>query len=282
MIQFNCPSCGKVYQIKDVHAGKRTKCPKCGQTIHVPREEFTPAPERLAERSSNPFDFSERKKDSARRDSDADATPAPPIYKAKKSRWLDKRFIVLGATGFFLAGGIVAATLWAKGIFRAKNTVLNSSSAQPQTQTDPNSPRQAEPVRPGTAPDPGGVANQASKEKADSGPPARTPAGCLTCEFGIQKSGIQPTPPSRRSKNSVRYVAFWLFGHFRPRSKAESTGHGFHSRSLPASPRRQTAAGRPPCSSGSRPSGQRLRAVAWCGLQGALRGRTTRSPARGG
>lgn len=36
MIHFACPSCGKDFQVKDEFAGRRTKCPKCGQAIEVP------------------------------------------------------------------------------------------------------------------------------------------------------------------------------------------------------------------------------------------------------
>src|SRR2546425_657489 len=36
MINFPCPSCGRNYSVKDEYAGKRTKCPKCGQKIRVP------------------------------------------------------------------------------------------------------------------------------------------------------------------------------------------------------------------------------------------------------
>ncbi len=37
MITFNCPGCGKNYKVGDDRAGKRTRCPKCGQKIRVPK-----------------------------------------------------------------------------------------------------------------------------------------------------------------------------------------------------------------------------------------------------
>lgn len=37
-IVFNC-GCGKKYQVADNHAGKRTKCPACGQVLKVPEPE---------------------------------------------------------------------------------------------------------------------------------------------------------------------------------------------------------------------------------------------------
>jgi len=36
MIHFACPTCAKTFQVKDEFAGRRTKCPKCGQAIQVP------------------------------------------------------------------------------------------------------------------------------------------------------------------------------------------------------------------------------------------------------
>src|SRR5262249_35616150 len=34
-IRFACP-CGKAFQTQDEHAGKRTKCPACGQVLVIP------------------------------------------------------------------------------------------------------------------------------------------------------------------------------------------------------------------------------------------------------
>lgn len=36
MIAFNCPGCGKSFQVKYEFAGRKTKCPKCGATLLVP------------------------------------------------------------------------------------------------------------------------------------------------------------------------------------------------------------------------------------------------------
>jgi predicted Zn finger-like uncharacterized protein len=37
MIAFSCPDCNSRYRVKDELAGKRTKCPKCGHDIRLPR-----------------------------------------------------------------------------------------------------------------------------------------------------------------------------------------------------------------------------------------------------
>ena len=36
MIAFNCPGCAKAFSVKDDFAGRRSKCPKCGQALIVP------------------------------------------------------------------------------------------------------------------------------------------------------------------------------------------------------------------------------------------------------
>jgi len=40
MIRLNCPACGHGLQVKEAHAGKRGRCPKCNQVVVVP----TPPP----------------------------------------------------------------------------------------------------------------------------------------------------------------------------------------------------------------------------------------------
>jgi len=39
-MKFNCPHCQKVLNVKDELAGKRGKCPACGQAITVPEPEI--------------------------------------------------------------------------------------------------------------------------------------------------------------------------------------------------------------------------------------------------
>src|SRR5262245_3831608 len=43
MIQFSC-SCGTTLRVQDEHAGKPTRCPKCGERLTVPaRGDYTAA-----------------------------------------------------------------------------------------------------------------------------------------------------------------------------------------------------------------------------------------------
>lgn len=45
MIRFKCHSCGKAYEVKDQHAGKATKCAKCGASLVIPNViDATPPP----------------------------------------------------------------------------------------------------------------------------------------------------------------------------------------------------------------------------------------------
>ncbi|MCX5648949.1 MAG: hypothetical protein NTX40_07630 [Planctomycetota bacterium] len=44
MIQFQCAKCGKRLMVKDESAGKRVKCPACGQVLQAPAARAAPAP----------------------------------------------------------------------------------------------------------------------------------------------------------------------------------------------------------------------------------------------
>ncbi|MBM3980171.1 MAG: zinc ribbon domain-containing protein [Planctomycetes bacterium] len=46
MIAFDCPGCGKNFEVKDEFGGRKTKCPKCGAGIVVPVRSTPPAEER--------------------------------------------------------------------------------------------------------------------------------------------------------------------------------------------------------------------------------------------
>ena len=44
MIHFRCNDCGTDFKVDDIHAGRRTQCPKCDQTIQVPKSTTLVAP----------------------------------------------------------------------------------------------------------------------------------------------------------------------------------------------------------------------------------------------
>jgi len=52
MISFSCLSCNRSFQVKDKLAGKKTKCPKCGQSICIPYLDLAGQGRRLAVRGS--------------------------------------------------------------------------------------------------------------------------------------------------------------------------------------------------------------------------------------
>src|SRR5262245_50155540 len=43
MISFPCPGCGKTLRVKEEFAGKRRKCPQCGQSVAIPLATSVPA-----------------------------------------------------------------------------------------------------------------------------------------------------------------------------------------------------------------------------------------------
>jgi len=44
MIRFDCPSCGKTIKVKDEGAGRKGKCPGCGEAIQIPKPAPPPTP----------------------------------------------------------------------------------------------------------------------------------------------------------------------------------------------------------------------------------------------
>jgi len=46
--------CGRQFKTRDEHAGRRAKCPNCGQLLTVPGYALSPLPGDVAERSITP------------------------------------------------------------------------------------------------------------------------------------------------------------------------------------------------------------------------------------
>jgi predicted RNA-binding Zn-ribbon protein involved in translation (DUF1610 family) len=44
MIRFRCPSCQREVTAEDAHAGKKGRCPGCGQIFHIPAAAASPPP----------------------------------------------------------------------------------------------------------------------------------------------------------------------------------------------------------------------------------------------
>jgi uncharacterized protein (DUF983 family) len=44
MIRFPCAGCDKVMNVADEHAGKKAKCPACGEVVVIPRKSILPEP----------------------------------------------------------------------------------------------------------------------------------------------------------------------------------------------------------------------------------------------
>ena len=53
-IPVNCPGCEKLHQVPDQFAGKRIRCPKCGERIPVPLLVQPPAPSLEVDLSEDP------------------------------------------------------------------------------------------------------------------------------------------------------------------------------------------------------------------------------------
>jgi hypothetical protein len=96
VITFSCPGCGKKFHVEDVHAGKKTKCPKCKQAFLVP---VTPPSDLVTPTA-------------------ADITPDVPSGSKTSKRPGIFVGIAIGAAGAFLLVAIAyVARPWAAGLF---------------------------------------------------------------------------------------------------------------------------------------------------------------------
>jgi DNA-directed RNA polymerase subunit RPC12/RpoP len=94
MIHFGCPTCGKIFQVKDKYAGKRTKCPKCGQAIQLLQP-------------SSPVHSAAEGQSSVIR----------PFYRPPQRHTSQAGLFIGCAAVFLLVFGIILVTLWNNGVF---------------------------------------------------------------------------------------------------------------------------------------------------------------------
>jgi len=103
-----CPSCGVGLRVADtLPAGKRIKCPKCGDAFPVPAGgDAPPRPRKAApppEEEENPFEL-------------VDETPAPRKRRKKPKKAAGNQALVvglaLGGATLLIAAVVLAVTLW--------------------------------------------------------------------------------------------------------------------------------------------------------------------------
>ncbi len=104
-IEFSCGGCQYPFRVSDSLAGKKGKCPKCGEISPIPMASVgspisaVPPPPRPVVRAKDPDDRDrDRDYDDRRRD-DYDDEPAPRRKRNKKS----KTGLIIGLT----VGGVV-------------------------------------------------------------------------------------------------------------------------------------------------------------------------------
>src|SRR5262245_55569943 len=122
MIQFSC-TCGTMLRVKDEHAGKQTRCPKCGAEMTVPatREAPPPAPPPPPPRRPRDEDVSEgrpQRRPAAGYGDEGEAYPRAARPRRRKLwPWLTAASVLLvvglgiGAWLLFFRGGGSTADL---------------------------------------------------------------------------------------------------------------------------------------------------------------------------
>src|SRR5262245_29300075 len=78
MIQFRCPHCRQLYEVKDDVAGKKTKCRNCKQTFTVPVAAAEPSPP-PSKPASPPSTSAPAPSNPAPPPPPVPSTPAPPV-----------------------------------------------------------------------------------------------------------------------------------------------------------------------------------------------------------
>jgi DNA-directed RNA polymerase subunit RPC12/RpoP len=93
MIHFGCPTCGKSFQVKDKYAGKRTKCPKCGQAIQLLKP-------------SSP----------AHSAAEGQSSVIRPFYRPPQRHTSQAGLFIGCAAVFLLVFGIILVAIWNSGV----------------------------------------------------------------------------------------------------------------------------------------------------------------------
>lgn len=94
-MQVTCSNCQSKIRVPDSAAGKKGKCPKCGNVIVIPALE-APADEPAPAAAGSPFDFSGDEPPPARKSSRQtdDAVEAPTPSRKSKARLADDKEVV--------------------------------------------------------------------------------------------------------------------------------------------------------------------------------------------
>ncbi len=76
-IEVSCQSCGKVLKAKDSAAGKKARCPECGDTIHIPEAVYDAEEDWGDDYGDDQYGFSDDEISDAPADYDANRKPCP-------------------------------------------------------------------------------------------------------------------------------------------------------------------------------------------------------------
>jgi DNA-directed RNA polymerase subunit RPC12/RpoP len=125
MIHFGCPTCGKSFQVKDKYAGKRTKCPKCGQAIQL-LHPSSPATVLSQQSSRDPFAGIDGSAGEARDEGLSGSR------RRSRQAGLTPLLVTFGSLMFVIA--VVIGTLFATGVLRMNaGSSLRLGATRPQS-----------------------------------------------------------------------------------------------------------------------------------------------------
>lgn len=118
-ISFACPACDRGLKVKDELAGRKVKCPKCGEGVFVPAEDEDEEEKGTAApaKASRPRD-------------DEDDAERPRKKKKKKKQKDNKTLLILSAVGGVLLVGVVIVVV-----------IVSSGKEKPAAKGEPPPPQ---------------------------------------------------------------------------------------------------------------------------------------------
>lgn len=128
MIHLTCPACENHYRVKDELAGRKKKCPKCGQTLRVPAVPISTTQVPTKKRSIQPRS---RNAGNISDDPESVRCTSDPVIALRRPSWIRRRapmFIAISVGILILVAASVIAGFWSTG-FRVNEQLAEFASA---------------------------------------------------------------------------------------------------------------------------------------------------------
>ena len=215
MITFACSGCGKNFQVKAEFAGRKTKCPKCGQALLVPTP---PAPAPVSTPSVKPPPKTPARSPAGVLErpvpvSSASAAAfenndAPDVRRLRRDRGRAPLLVGLGAGALLLIGVSVLAALWATGSFsKAPKEEPALAQNPPATPVLPKPENEEPESKPKPKPEPKGLETQPGRQPGPTDIRKLQPLIGMPVDRGVALERFSKTMPVEETKKWLEALA---------------------------------------------------------------------------